>query len=59
MRCRVPQGPGHRPGISDAFRDADLLADAGLSGRRPLDEALATYEARRDEAALPMFVFTW
>jgi flavin-dependent dehydrogenase len=48
-------------GITDAFRDAELLADAvdaGLSGRRPLDQALATYETHRDEAVLPMFEFT-
>lgn len=41
-------------GISDAFRDAELLADAidaGLSGRQPLGDALAGYEARRNAAA--------
>jgi flavin-dependent dehydrogenase len=43
-------------GIRDALRDAELLADAvtdGLSGRRPLDAALADYERRRNEATLP------
>jgi flavin-dependent dehydrogenase len=43
-------------GITDAFRDADLLADAldaGLSGRQPLDEALAAYGAARDAATRP------
>jgi 2-polyprenyl-6-methoxyphenol hydroxylase-like FAD-dependent oxidoreductase len=48
-------------GISDAFRDAELVAeavDAGLSGKRPLEEALAEYEQRRNEAALPMYEFT-
>jgi 2-polyprenyl-6-methoxyphenol hydroxylase-like FAD-dependent oxidoreductase len=38
-------------GISDAFRDAELLAiavHAGLSGRTPLPAALAEYERRRD-----------
>jgi 2-polyprenyl-6-methoxyphenol hydroxylase-like FAD-dependent oxidoreductase len=43
-------------GIADAFHDAELLAeaiDAGLSGVRPLDEALADYERHRNEAALP------
>jgi 2-polyprenyl-6-methoxyphenol hydroxylase-like FAD-dependent oxidoreductase len=42
-------------GICDTLRDAELLADAideGLSGRRPLDEALADYERRRNEATL-------
>jgi flavin-dependent dehydrogenase len=69
---RKPYGPGwalvgdagyHKDpmlayGISDAFRDADLLVealDAGLAGRRPLDAALADYERRRNEAALPLY----
>ena len=72
---RKPYGPGwalvgdagyHKDpvtaqGISDAFRDAELLAeaiDAGLSGREPLDDALANYEAHRNEAALPMYELT-
>jgi 2-polyprenyl-6-methoxyphenol hydroxylase-like FAD-dependent oxidoreductase len=41
-------------GITDAFRDAELLADAiddGLSGRRPMAEALAGYQQARDAAA--------
>lgn len=45
-------------GICDAFRDADLLAaalDDGLSARRPLDEALAEYERRRNEATMPEY----
>ena len=43
-------------GICDALRDAELLAEAaaaGLSGRRPLDDALTDYQQRRDEATLP------
>ena len=43
-------------GISDAFRDAQLLADAidaGFAGHMPLGEALRDYERRRNEAALP------
>lgn len=43
-------------GICDAFRDAELLADAlddGLAGRRPLDTALADYERRRNQATMP------
>jgi flavin-dependent dehydrogenase len=43
-------------GICDALRDAELLAeaaDAGLTGRRPFELALAEYERRRDEATLP------
>jgi flavin-dependent dehydrogenase len=67
---RVPHGPGwalvgdagrHRDpflaqGIADAFRDAELLAeavDAGLSGGTPLGHALAAYEQRRNAAAMP------
>jgi flavin-dependent dehydrogenase len=45
-------------GITNGFRDAELLAeaiDAGLTGRLPLAEALAEYQRRRDEAALPDF----
>ena len=53
--------PNTGEGISDAFRDAELLAEAiddGFSGRRALDEALADYERRRNEAALPIYEFT-
>jgi flavin-dependent dehydrogenase len=45
-------------GISDAFRDAELLAAAihdGLSGSRPLADALAEYERQRNEATLPAY----
>ena len=38
-------------GISDAFLAADLLAEAlhdGLAGDRPMDQALACYQQRRD-----------
>ena len=45
-------------GITDAFRNADLLAeaiDAGLSERRPLEETLADYERQRNAAALPAY----
>ena len=41
-------------GISDAFTGAEMLADAlgaGFTGRQPLEEALAGYERRRNEAA--------
>jgi len=43
-------------GITDAFRDAELLSNAvheGLSGSRDLDDALAAYERRRNEATMP------
>jgi flavin-dependent dehydrogenase len=71
---RRPYGPGwalvgdagaHKDpitaqGITDAFRDADLLAraiDAGFSGREPLDGALAAYERKRNEALKPLYDF--
>jgi flavin-dependent dehydrogenase len=43
--------PSTGMGISDAFLSADLLAQAiddGLTGRRPIDDALAAYQHRRD-----------
>jgi flavin-dependent dehydrogenase len=69
---RKPHGPGwalvgdagyHKDpvaahGIADAFRDADLLAQAvhaGLAGDEPMAEALAGYERRRNEAAFPLY----
>ena len=48
-------------GITDAFRDAELLADAideGFSGRRPIDEAMADYQRLRDEIAGPLYELT-
>jgi flavin-dependent dehydrogenase len=48
-------------GIADAFHDAELLAqaiDGGLSGSRPLDDALAGYERDRNEAAMPGYELT-
>jgi 2-polyprenyl-6-methoxyphenol hydroxylase-like FAD-dependent oxidoreductase len=48
-------------GISDAFRDAEFLAEAihkALSGRQSLDRSLAKYEQRRNEAARPLYEFT-
>jgi 2-polyprenyl-6-methoxyphenol hydroxylase-like FAD-dependent oxidoreductase len=72
---RKPYGPGwalvgdagyHRDpitaqGITDAFRDAELLAgaiDDGFSGRQTVDAALAGYERRRNRAACAMYWFT-
>src|SRR4051794_3594719 len=72
---RRPYGPGwalvgdagyHKDpitaqGMTDAFRDAELLSEAiddGLGGRRPLEQAPADYERRRDEEARPMYEFT-
>jgi 2-polyprenyl-6-methoxyphenol hydroxylase-like FAD-dependent oxidoreductase len=73
---RKPYGPGwalvgdagyHKDpitaqGITDAFRDADLLAaalDAGFTGTRSLDEALAEYERVRNEETRPMYELTY
>lgn len=72
---RKPHGPGwalvgdagyHKDpitaqGISDAFCDATMLADAiddGLSGSRPLDDALAAYEQRRNQERGGIYAFT-
>jgi 2-polyprenyl-6-methoxyphenol hydroxylase-like FAD-dependent oxidoreductase len=72
---RKPHGPGwalvgdagyHKDpitaqGITDAFRDAELLADAiheGLDGQRPLEEALAGYEEGRNEEVRPIYELT-
>jgi flavin-dependent dehydrogenase len=48
-------------GISDAFDYAQLLADRvheGLSGERPMSEALAEYERVRNEKSHSSFEFT-
>ena len=48
-------------GITDAFRDAELLAtalDEAFSGRHPAAEALAGYQEQRDAAALPTYEAT-
>jgi flavin-dependent dehydrogenase len=48
-------------GITDAFRDAELLTeaiDAGFSGRRDLEPGLADYQRLRDEEVTPLYGFT-
>jgi 2-polyprenyl-6-methoxyphenol hydroxylase-like FAD-dependent oxidoreductase len=48
-------------GISDAFRDAEFIAealDAGFTGHQALAEALAAYQRQRDDAAAPGFATT-
>jgi flavin-dependent dehydrogenase len=48
-------------GITDSFLDAELLTeaiDAGLSGRRDLEESLGQYEQQRNERAMPNFELT-
>jgi flavin-dependent dehydrogenase len=49
-------------GITDAFRDAELLADAidaGFTGTRTLDEALAAYERLRNEETRGLYELTY
>lgn len=72
---RRPAGPGwalvgdagyHKDavtaqGISDAFRQAELLADAvddWQGGRQGYEEAMAGYERQRDLETMPMYEFT-
>lgn len=72
---RRPYGPGwalvgdsgyHKnpitaEGITDAFRDAELLADAAdaaLSGRVREQDAFAEYERARNAASLPIYEMT-
>ena len=53
--------PSTAQGITDAFRDAELLADAideGLSGRRPMTDALGAYETARNEASNALYALT-
>src|SRR5215204_4254601 len=48
-------------GIGHALRDAELLADAicaGFDGQQPLEAALAGYEQKRNQEALPMYEYT-
>jgi 2-polyprenyl-6-methoxyphenol hydroxylase-like FAD-dependent oxidoreductase len=73
---RKPYGPGwalvgdagyHKDpitaqGITDAFRDAELLADAldaGFTGTRPLADALADYERIRNEKTRGLYELTY
>jgi 2-polyprenyl-6-methoxyphenol hydroxylase-like FAD-dependent oxidoreductase len=48
-------------GIRDAFRDAELCANAAhqwLTGARSYDEAMGEYQATRDQSVGPMYEFT-
>jgi 2-polyprenyl-6-methoxyphenol hydroxylase-like FAD-dependent oxidoreductase len=48
-------------GITDAFRDAELVAEAldvAFSGRRSYEEAMRDYQQTRDHEALPVYEFT-
>jgi 2-polyprenyl-6-methoxyphenol hydroxylase-like FAD-dependent oxidoreductase len=72
---RRPYGPGwalvgdagyHKnpitaEGITDAFRDAELLADAideTFAGSLSTEDALAGYEQKRNEAVMPLYQLT-
>lgn len=49
-------------GISDAFRDAELLADAldaGFTGSSPLDDALSRYEQARNAETRGLYELTY
>ncbi|MEO5617243.1 MAG: NAD(P)/FAD-dependent oxidoreductase [Candidatus Eisenbacteria bacterium] len=48
-------------GISDAFRDAELCANAldeSFSDARPFDAAMSAYQSARDRQVLPTYEFT-
>jgi flavin-dependent dehydrogenase len=48
-------------GITDAFRDAELCADAldqSLDGRSPFDDAMAAYQQTRDNQVMGIYDFT-
>jgi 2-polyprenyl-6-methoxyphenol hydroxylase-like FAD-dependent oxidoreductase len=48
-------------GMSQAFRDAEMLADAikaGLDGTRNLEQALQAYEKERNRQSLPTYKLT-
>ena len=48
-------------GISDAFRDAELCANAvhdSLSGAQSFDDAMGEYQSTRDQRVIPMYEFT-
>lgn len=54
----ITMDPITAAGISNAFRDAELLADAvddGFRGRLPMAQAMARYASLRDQAALPIY----
>ena len=57
----VTMDPITAAGITNAFRDADVLAekiDAGLSGQQVLEQALAQFQQQRDQASLPVYGLT-
>jgi 2-polyprenyl-6-methoxyphenol hydroxylase-like FAD-dependent oxidoreductase len=54
----VHKDPSLALGLCDAFRDVELLVDAlddGLSGQRPIADALYDYEQRRNDASIADF----
>ena len=60
-RRRLHEGPDHRQGITDAFRDAEVCAaalDDVFDGWRSFEEAMSAYQRARDETGLPIYGFT-
>jgi flavin-dependent dehydrogenase len=56
----VTMDPITAAGITNAFRDADLLSDAihiGLTGSEPLDDVVARFGAARDAVSVPLYEF--
>jgi 2-polyprenyl-6-methoxyphenol hydroxylase-like FAD-dependent oxidoreductase len=48
-------------GITDAFRDAEVVADAladTFAGARPFEDVMAAYQTSRDDHVMPMYEFT-
>ena len=57
----VTMDPCTAEGISNALRDADLIADAldeGLAGQQPMEDALARYEQQRNATITPIYELT-
>ena len=53
--------PSTAQGITDALRDAELLAealDSGFTEHQPLEKALADYERQRNETVMPIYELT-
>jgi flavin-dependent dehydrogenase len=48
-------------GINDAFRDAELVVkavDEAFARGRPIDDAMAGYESKRNDLAMPLYEIT-
>lgn len=59
--ARYHKDPVLGQGITDAFLDSEVLADAidaGLKGEKPMEEALAAYQTRRDAETAMIYQVT-